>query len=133
MDVNTRFHLCIHVTRFGTCDETPTLLHNGMHHFDKVEYHLIWKRLWALVVEIDEKPENIRLLLHNVQFLTESYRMYTFYVKFVKLFKRNLKNPTIHKDVCPRALVCEPFLHKVQTCVFFILPRYLLDFWANLL
>jgi len=114
MNVYARFYLCVHVTRFGACDETPAFLYDGMHHLDKIEYDVIWKRFWSLVVEVDEKPENIRLLLHHVQLFAETYRVHALHVKFVKLFKRNLKNPTIHKDVCPRALVCEPFLHT--TC-----------------
>jgi hypothetical protein len=35
------------------------------------------------------------------------------------LFKRNLKDSTIHEDVCPRALVCEPFLHTTIYHSFF--------------
>jgi hypothetical protein len=120
MNVNTRFYLCVHVTRFGSCDETPTFLYDGMHHLDKIEYDVIWKRLWTLVVEIDEKLEHVSLLLDHVQLLAEAYSVYALYVKFVKLFKRNLKNSTIHKDVCPRALVCEPFLHSVSASFLFI-------------
>jgi hypothetical protein len=111
MDVNPRFHLCVHDSRFGTRDDTSALLDHGMHHRSKFEDSFVWKCLWTLVIEIDEKLENVRLLLHHVQLLAEAYCVYTFYVKLVKLFKRNLKNSTIHKDVRPRALVCEPFLH----------------------
>jgi hypothetical protein len=119
MDVNTRFYLCVHVTRFGTRDDTPTFLNHGMHHLDKIEYDVIWKRFRSLVIEIDKKPENIRLLLNHVQLFAETYRMYALCVKFVKLFKRNLKNPTIHEDVCPRTLVCQPFLHTVYKGLLF--------------
>ena len=83
-----------------------------MHQGREFEDSLVWERLGALVVEIDEKLENIRLLLHHVQLFAEAYRVYALYVKFVKLFVRNLKNSTIHEDVCPWALVCEPFLHS---------------------
>jgi hypothetical protein len=111
MDVNPRFYLCVHDSRFSTCDDTSALLDHGMHHRSKFEDSFVWKSLWTLVIEIDEKLENVGLLFHNVQFLAEAYCVHTFYVKLVKLFKRNLKNSTIHKDVRPRALVCEPFLH----------------------
>jgi len=121
MDVYTRFDLVVHVTRFGTRDETPTLLNHGMHHLDEIEYDVIWERLWTLVVEIDEKLEHVRLLFNNVNLLAEAYRVYTLYVKFVKLFKRNLKNSTIHEDVGPRTLVCEPFLHTVYKVYSFSL------------
>jgi hypothetical protein len=114
MNVNTRFDLVVYSTRFGARDETPAFLNYRMHHLDEIEYDVIWKRFWPLVIEIDEKPENIRLLLHHVQFFAETYRVYALHVKFVKLFKRNLKDSTIHEDVCPRTLVCEPFLHT--TC-----------------
>jgi len=119
MNVNTRLHLIVHVTRFSTCDETPTLLDHGVHHLDKIEYDVIWKCLWAFVIEIDEKLEHVRLLLHHVQFFAEAYCVYALDVKFVKLFKRNLKDSTIHEDVCPRALVCEPFLHTTIYHSFF--------------
>jgi hypothetical protein len=119
MNVNTRFHLIVHVTRFGTCNETPAFLDYGMHHLDKVEYDVIWKCLWTLVVKIDEKLEHIRLLLDHVQFLARAYCVYTLYVKFFKLFKRNLKDSTIHEDVCPWTLVSRPFLHTViDVCSF---------------
>ena len=90
-----------------------------MHHLDEIENSVIWERLRTFVIEIDEKLEHVSLLLHHVQFLTETYCMYTIYVKFVKLFKRNLKNSTIHEDVCPRTLVCEPFLHTVCNDLLF--------------
>jgi hypothetical protein len=77
MNVYTRFDLVVHVTRFSACDETSTFLDNGMHHLDKIENDVIWKCLWSLVIEIDEKPEHVSLLLHDVQFLPESYRVYT--------------------------------------------------------
>jgi len=119
MDVDTRLHLCVHVTWFSACDDASTLLDDGMHHLDEIEYDVIWERLWALVIEIDEKLEDIRLLLHHVQFFTEAYCMYALDVKFVKLFKWNLKDSTIHEDVRPRALVCEPFLHTTIYHSFF--------------
>jgi len=119
MNVHTRLHLCVHVTRFGTCDETPALLNDGMHQRSEFENSFIWKRLWALVIEIDEKLEDIRLLLHHVQFLTEAYCVYALDVKFVKLFKWNLKDSTIHEDMRPRTLVCEPFLHTTIYHSFF--------------
>ena len=119
MNVNTRLHLRVHHSRFGTCDDTPTLLDDGMHHLDEIENSVIWERLRTLVIEIDEKLEHVRLLLHHVQFLAETYCVYALYVKFVKLFKRNLKDSTIHEDVCPRTLVCEPFLHTTIYHSFF--------------
>jgi hypothetical protein len=119
MNVNTRFHLIVHITRLGTCDETPTFLNDRMHHLDKVEYDVIWKCLWTLVVKIDEKLENVSLLLDHVQFLACAYCMYTLYVKFFKLFKRNLKNSTIHKDVCSWTFVSRPFLHTVYKGLLF--------------
>jgi hypothetical protein len=94
-------------------------LDDGMHHLDEIENSVIWKGLWTLVIEIDEKLEHVSLLLHHINLLTETYGMYTLDVKFFKLFKRNLKNSTIHKDVCPRALVCEPFLHTVYKGLLF--------------
>jgi len=120
MDVYTRFYLFVHVTRFGSRDDTSTLLNHGMHQRREFEYSVIWKRLRALVVEIDEKLEHVRLLLHHVQLFAEPYRVYALYVKFFKLFIRNLKNPTIHEDVCPRALVCQPFFHSVSASFLFI-------------
>jgi hypothetical protein len=66
MDVYTRFDLVVHDSRFSACDETSTFLDYGMHHLYEVENDVIWKRLWSFVIEIDEKSENIRLLLHNV-------------------------------------------------------------------
>jgi hypothetical protein len=111
MDVNPRFHLCVHDPRFGTRDDTSSFLDHGMHRRSEFEDSFVWKCLWTLVIEIDEKLEHIRLLFHNVQLLAEAYCVHTFYVKLVKLFKRNLKNSTIHKDVRPWSLVCEPFLH----------------------
>jgi hypothetical protein len=112
VDVYARFHLRVHVTRFSPCDETPAFLYDGMHQRRQFEDSLVWERLGALVVEIDEKLEHISLLLHHVQLFAETYCVYALYVKFVKLFVRNLKDSTIHEDVCPRALVCEPFFHS---------------------
>jgi hypothetical protein len=120
MDVNTRFNLVVHDSRFCSCDDTSTLLNHGVHQRREFEDSLVWKRFGALVVEIDEKLEHVRLLLDYVQFFAEPYRVYALYVKFVKLFIRNLKNSTIHEDVCPRALVCEPFLHSVSASFLFI-------------
>jgi hypothetical protein len=119
MDVHTRFDLVVHITWFSACDDTSTLLDDGVHHLDEIENSVIWERLWTFVIEIDEKLEHVSLLLHHVQFLTETYCVYALYVKFVKLFKRNLKDSTIHEDVCPRTLVCEPFLHSVLEPVLF--------------
>jgi hypothetical protein len=119
MNVHASLHLVVHVTRFGTCDDASTILDDGMHHLDEIENSVIWERLWSLVIEIDEKPEHVRLLLHHVNFLTEAYCMYALDVKFVKLFKRNLKDSTIHEDVRPRTLVCEPFLHSVYKGLLF--------------
>jgi hypothetical protein len=119
MDVHSGLHLGVHDSRFGTCDDASTFLDHGMHRRSEFEDSIIWERLWAFVVKIDEKLENVRLLLHDVKFLAEAYRVYTFYVKFFKLFKRNLKNSTIHKDVCPWALVCSPFLHTTIYHSFF--------------
>jgi hypothetical protein len=112
MDVNPRLDLVLDHSRFGTCDDTPTLLDHGMHQRSEFEDSVIWERLWTLVIEIDEKLEHVSLLFHHVNFLADAYSVYALYVKFVKLFKRNLKNSTIHEDVGPRALVCEPFLHS---------------------
>jgi hypothetical protein len=103
-----------------------------MHHLDEIDYDVIWKGLWALVIEVHEKLEHVSLLLHHVQFFAETYCVYALYVKFVKLFVWNLKNSTIHKDVRPRALVCEPFLHSVMTCLFFMCGHSL-NFCVNLL
>jgi hypothetical protein len=113
MNVNSGLHLGVHVTRFGTCDETSTFLDNGMHQRSEFKDSFIWEYLWTFVIEIDEKLEHVSFLLHHIQFLTEAYCVYTLYVKFVKLFKWNLKNSTIHKDVRPRTLICEPFLHTM--------------------
>ena len=120
MDVYSGFYLTVHRSRFGTCDDTPTLLDHGMHQRSEFEDSVIWERLRAFVVEIDEKLEHVSLLFHHVNLFSETYCVYALYVKFVKLFVRNLKNSTIHKDVCPRALVCEPFLHGVQVSFLFI-------------
>jgi hypothetical protein len=130
MDVNTGLDLSVNYPRFGTCDDTSTLLDYGMHQRSEFEDSFIWERLGALVIEIDEKLEHVCLLLHDVNLLAETYSVYALYVKFVKLFKRNLKNSTIHEDVCPWALVCEPFLHSVMTCLFFMCGHSP-DFWAN--
>ena len=120
MDVHTSLHLCVHYSRLGTRYDTPTRLNDRMHHLDEIEYDVIWKRLWALVIEVHEKLEHVSLLFNHVQFFAEADRMYALYVKFVKLFVRNLKNPTIHKDVSPWALVCEPFFHNVSASFLFI-------------
>jgi hypothetical protein len=120
MDVYTRLDLVLDHSRFGTRDDTSTLLDHGMHQRREFENSFIRKRFGALVIEIDEKLEHVSLLLHHVQLFTETYCVYTFYVKFVKLFVRNLKDSTIHKDVRPRALVCEPFLHSLLTSFLFI-------------
>jgi hypothetical protein len=130
MDVNTRFDLVVHITWFSACDDTSTLLDDGVHHLDEIEYDVIWERLWALVIEVHEKLEHVSLLLHHVNLLAESYCVYALYVKFVKLFKRNLKNSTIHEDVCPWAPVRRPFIHSVMTCLFFMCGHSP-DFWAN--
>jgi hypothetical protein len=66
MDMNTRLHLIVNNTRFGACDETSTLLDHGMHDRGEFEYCFIWKRILALVIEIDEKPENVCFLLHYI-------------------------------------------------------------------
>ena len=120
MDVNPCLDLVLDHSRFGACDDTPTLLDDGMHQRREFENSVIWESLWTLVVEIDEKLEHVSLLLDHVNLLTESYCVYTFYVKFVKLFVWNLKNSTIHKDVGPRALVCQPFLHGYLELFVFI-------------
>ena len=110
--MNTSLHLCVHLSRFGACDDTPTLLNDGMHRRREFEDGFIWKRFGSFVIEIDEKLEYVRLLLHDVNLFAESNGVYTLYVKFVKLFVRNLKNSTIHKDVCPWTFVCGPFIHS---------------------
>jgi hypothetical protein len=120
MDVYARLHLCVHDSRFGTCYDTSALLDHGVHQRGEFDDSFVWERFGALVVEIDEKLEHVSLLLHHVELFAEPYRVYALYVKFVKLFKQNLKNSTIHEDVCPRALVCEPFFHSVSASFLFI-------------
>jgi hypothetical protein len=66
MDVHTRLHLTVYITRFGTRDDTATLLDDGMHQFYEIDNDVIWKRLWTFVIEIDEKPENVCFLLHHI-------------------------------------------------------------------
>jgi hypothetical protein len=83
-----------------------------MHRRREFENDVIWKRLWSFVIEVDEKLEHVRLLFHDVNLFAESNGMYTLYVKFVKLFVRNLKNSTIHEDVCSWAFVRRPFIHS---------------------
>jgi hypothetical protein len=112
MDVNTGLHLRVHLSRFGACDDTPTFLNHRMHRRREFEDDVIWKRFGPLVIEVNEKLEHVRLLFHDVNLFAESNRVYTLYVKFVKLFVRNLKNSTIHEDVGPWALVCRPFIHS---------------------
>jgi hypothetical protein len=66
MDVYSGFHLVVHYSRFGTRDDTSPFLDYGMHRHSEFEDSFVWESLLTLVVKIDEKLKNVRLLLHDV-------------------------------------------------------------------
>jgi hypothetical protein len=98
----------IHLSNRSARDETPTR-NDVAHLLEHLEQEFVGDRLWTLVVEIDEKSKDIRLLFDDVNLSAPSDSRNVLDVKGVRVRQWNVKNSTIHQHVRSGPVERPPF------------------------
>lgn len=98
----------VHFANRCARDETPSR-NDGTHFLDHLEKELIRNLLRALVIQIDEKSKNIRLLLDDIDPSASTDGRHVLDIECVRVSQRNIQNSAIHEDVCPWSIGCPPF------------------------
>jgi hypothetical protein len=102
----------VHLSNRCARDETPTR-DDVAHLLEHLEQELVRDCHRALVIEVDEKSKNIRLLFDDVNLSASPESRNVLDVKGVRVGQRNVKNSAIHEHVRSGSVQRPPFFKHI--------------------